>query len=440
MAARFAEHLGCRALPFKHHRPLRFGTHPNPPLATPWRSSGTTESCHEIEVRVARLPGPSSDEPNRIRDTVVFGRSIIYQEFRDKPGDFADDHHGTEIDGVACLKRHARVGRRTPAAVGGAEVGRDGQMRVISLFSGAGGMDLGFVRAGHTVVWANDHDKDCVRTYRHNIGAHIVHGDIEDIPSASIPSGDVLIGGFPCQGFSRANLRRSPDDRRNRLYLEFVRILEEKQPTYFVAENVRGLLSLDGGRVIDMILSDFAAVGYSVSYSVVNMADFGVPQTRRRVIIIGNRKGVSAKKRVTLPESTHAPNAMLDREPWVTIGEALVDIPEPATDHGLLNHVYSKYKVTNRDFTGHRRTDPMKPSPTILARGNGKGGVCALQHPQNHRRLSVRESAIVQSFPVGFEFFGAMNSMYRQVGNAVPPRFSECLAHQFSVIEASGCE
>ena len=388
---------------------------------------------------MASLLGPWSDEPSRIRDTGVFARSIICQESRNKPGDLADDHHGTELDGTGSLKRHAHVCRLRPAAAGDAEVGRDGQMRVISLFSGAGGMDLGFVRAGHSLVWANDHDKDCVRTYRHNIDARIVHGNIEDMPSSSIPSGDVLIGGFPCQGFSRANLRRSPDDRRNRLYLEFVRILEKKQPTYFVAENVRGLLSLDGGRVMDMIVNDFAAVGYSVSYSVVNMADFGVPQTRRRVIILGNRKDVSAKKRVTLPEATHAPNPMLDRKPWVTIGEALADIPEPASDHGLLNHVYSKYKVTNRDFTGHRRMDPMRPSPTILARGNGKGGVCALQHPRNHRRLSVRESAIVQSFPVDFEFFGAMNSMYRQVGNAVPPRFSECLAHQFANIEESGC-
>ena len=309
-------------------------------------------------------------------------------------------------------------------------------MRVISLFSGAGGMDLGFVNAGHTVVWANDHDADCVRTYSHNIGCDIVCGDIEDIPSSSIPTGDVLIGGFPCQGFSRANLRRSADDRRNRLYLEFVRILEEKHPPYFVAENVRGLLSIDSGRVMSMIVNDFAAVGYNVSYSVVNMADFGVPQTRRRVIILGNRRGVSDRKTISLPERTHAPEALkADHRRWVTIGEALSDIPEPDSDHQLLNHVYSQYKVTNRDFTGHRRTDPMKPSPTILARGDGGGGVCALQHPRNHRRLSVRESAIVQSFPMTFEFFGAMNSMYRQIGNAVPPRFAECLALQLAQIE-----
>ena len=309
-------------------------------------------------------------------------------------------------------------------------------MRVISLFSGAGGMDLGFVSAGHTIVWANDHDADCVRTYSHNIGCGIVHGDIEDIPTSCIPTADVLIGGFPCQGFSRANLKRSVGDRRNRLYLEFVRVLEEKRPTYFVAENVRGLLSMDSGRVMDMIVRDFAAVGYDVCYSVVNMADFGVPQTRRRVIILGNQKGIRDTKKITLPERTHTPESPNgDQRRWVTIGEALSDMPEPDSDHQLLNHVYSKYKVTNRDFTGHRRTDPMKPSPTILARGDGGGGVCALQHPRNHRRLSVRESAIIQSFPMTFEFFGTMNSMYRQIGNAVPPRFAQCLALRLSAIE-----
>ena len=117
---------------------------------------------------------------------------------------------------------------------------------------------------------------------------------------------------------------------------------------------------------------------------------------------------------------------------WVSIGEALASIHEPS-DHltDLKNHVYSKYKVTNRNFTGHRKTDPNKPSPTILARGNGKGGVCAIQHPMNHRRMSIREQAIIQTFPLNFEFFGAMNSCYRQVGNAVPVLFGEALGYQF---------
>jgi DNA (cytosine-5)-methyltransferase 1 len=303
-------------------------------------------------------------------------------------------------------------------------------MRLLSLFAGAGGMDLGFVQAGHEIVWANDNDSDAVATYRKNLGDHIVEGPIEGIATKEIPDGDVVIGGFPCQGFSRANMKRSPEDSRNRLYLELVRVIEAKQPRYFAAENVRGLLSLEGGRVMDMIVEDFRRVGYNVRYRVFNMADYGVPQTRRRVIILGNRKDLPPDQHWGFPAPTHDRRAEGDLQRWLTIQDALEGLPEPDDDHQLLNHICSQYKVTNRDFTGHRRTDPHKPSPTILARGNGGGGVCAIQHPRNHRRLSVRESALVQTFPVDFEFVGAMNSMYRQVGNAVPPRFAKQLAEQ----------
>lgn len=305
-------------------------------------------------------------------------------------------------------------------------------MNVVSLFSGAGGFDLGFLEAGHALVWANDNDTDCVETYRKNIGSHIVLQDIEEIQEHEIPESDIIIGGFPCQGFSRANLRRSPDDMRNRLYLEFIRILQGKSPSYFVAENVRGLLSLDGGRVAEMVFQDFRDVGYRVSHKVVNMADYGVPQTRRRVIILGTREDLPEDANAAFPAPTHSNKpSLFGRQRWVTVSEALKDIPEPDEPNDLKNHVCSQYKVTNRDFTGHRRTDPHKPSPTILARGDGGGGVCALQHPGNHRRLSVRESAIVQSFPLDYEFFGSLNSMYRQVGNAVPPLFARRLAKEF---------
>lgn len=313
-------------------------------------------------------------------------------------------------------------------------------MRVISLFCGAGGMDLGFQQADHDIVWANDIDGDCVATYRRNIGDHVVEGPIEDIPAASIPEGDVVIGGFPCQGFSRANLRRSKGDSRNRLYLELIRVIQEKEPLYFAAENVSGILSLDGGRVVDMIRQDFEECGYHVDVQLHNMADYGVPQKRRRVIFLGSHTSLPDAARWPHPKPTHAEApGLFGRDRWVTIGEALSGIPEPDQAHELKNHICSKYKVTNRDFTGHRRTDPDQPSPTILARGDGGGGVCALQHPRNHRRLSVRESAIVQSFPLDFEFVGSMSSMYRQVGNAVPPLFAKVLADSLSGV-AEGVE
>ena len=309
-------------------------------------------------------------------------------------------------------------------------------MRIVSLFSGAGGLDLGLIQAGHEVIWANDSDHDAVATYRRNIGDHIVEGRIEEISSSSIPDCDVVVGGFPCQGFSQANMLRFEEDERNRLYLEFLRIVTDKKPLYFLAENVRGILSLADGKAIEKIEKDFASAGYRVSKRVFNVADFGVPQNRVRVIIAGTRSDLEKAMDFHFPAPTHArPEAAkkLGINPWKTIAEALNGIPDPDDASNLLNHIYSKYKVTNRNFTGHRRTDPHKPSPTILARGNGKGGVVAIQHPKNHRRMTIREQAQVQTFPIGFEFLGAMNSCYRQVGNAVPVAFGKVLGKQLSL-------
>ena len=119
----------------------------------------------------------------------------------------------------------------------------------------------------------------------------------------------------------------------------------------------------------------------------------------------------------------------------MSIGSAIKHIPDADEANDLPNHIYSKYKITNRNFTGHRKTDADKPSPTILARGNGKGGVCAIQHPMNHRRMSIRESATIQTFPTYFEFIGKMNSCYRQVGNAVPVLFAKCLGKKLAEAE-----
>lgn len=311
-------------------------------------------------------------------------------------------------------------------------------MRIVSLFSGAGGFDLGLIQAGHTIIWANDIDQDSVDTYSKNIGTHIIQGDIADIASSDIPKSDIVIGGFPCQGFSQANLLRSTLDARNKLYMHFVRIVKDKQPKYFLAENVRGILSIGNGKVIGRIIGDFGRAGYRVQYKLFNMADYGVPQTRFRVIIAGTRKDLPRECTFRYPEPTHSKAPTLfELSPWITIKEALKGIPEPEDDSTLPNQIYSRYKVTNRSFTGHRRTDPDKPSPTLLARGDGKGGVCAIQHPKNHRRLSVCESAIIQTFPLDFAFIGKMNSCYRQVGNAVPVRFAWHLGNQLKALEGN---
>lgn len=303
-------------------------------------------------------------------------------------------------------------------------------MKIVSLFSGAGGLDLGLIRAGHEIVWANDFDADCVATYRKNLSNHIQLGDICDLPSSDIADADVVVGGFPCQGFSQANMLRFEEDARNRLYLEFRRVVREKRPLYFLAENVRGILSLAGGRAIEKIKADFAAAGYRVQVRLFNVADYGVPQMRQRVIIAGTRADLDPTFDFEFPAPTHCKPSLCAETgllPWVTISQALDGMPDPDKPHNLPNHIYSQYKVTNRNFTGHRWTDPNKPSPTILARGNGKGGVCAIQHPDNRRRMSIREQATIQTFPWDFEFVGKMNSCYRQVGNAVPVLFGEHL-------------
>lgn len=302
-------------------------------------------------------------------------------------------------------------------------------MKVISLFSGVGGMDLGFIRAGHEVVWANDIWADAVTTYRENIGNHIHHGSLADI--SPLPDAELVIGGFPCQGFSVANRGRHESDSRNELYLEFLRVVDEKRPQYFVAENVKGILSLAGGSVFARIMADFQSLGYNVTHSVLNAADYGVPQRRERVFILGTIRGASVSVRFP-PSRTHAPRATaasLGLSEWVAVGDALAVLPSPGPDSGDANHAdYSNYKLRFNGHLGHRVVDATLPAPTITARGDDRGGVVVIHHPLNERRITPREAALIQSFPREFRFFGNRTSCYRQIANAVPPVLAEHVA------------
>ncbi|MFV0246667.1 MAG: DNA cytosine methyltransferase [Mycoplasmatales bacterium] len=177
--------------------------------------------------------------------------------------------------------------------------------RIVSLFSGAGGFDLGFLNNNFEIVWANDSFIEAVETYKHNIGNHIVLGDITKIKSEEIPDDiDVVIGGFPCQGFSIANGKRHEKDERNFLYKEMLRIIKDKNPKIFVAENVKGILSLANGKVFELIKNDFKKLGYELDYKVLDASKYGVPQKRERVIIIGNK----IKCKNIFPEETHGAN------------------------------------------------------------------------------------------------------------------------------------
>jgi len=180
---------------------------------------------------------------------------------------------------------------------------------VISLFAGAGGMDLGFKQAGYDIIWSNEFDPVSASTYKNNIGDHVVVGDIQKVPNRAIPkNADVVIGGFPCQGFSIANNNRKRTgmkDERNHLYKEMLRVIRHVKPKFFIAENVKGILNIQGGHVMEeIIMPDFRKLGYEVDYKLLNAADYGVPQQRERVFIIGSRTDVNRSK--FYPKQTHA--------------------------------------------------------------------------------------------------------------------------------------
>lgn len=308
-------------------------------------------------------------------------------------------------------------------------------MRVVSLFSGAGGLDLGFKMAGHEIIWANDLYEDAVETYKHNLGDHIVCEDISKIDAEEIPECDIIIGGFPCQGFSVANMKRHETDERNALYKQLIRVIDAKKPKFFLAENVKGITNLAKGTVFQMILNDFSALGYKVSYRVLNAADYGVPQTRQRVIIIGVRNDIDFE--YIFPNPTNSKDGEDGLPKWVSVGEAMSVIPDPDLPNDLPNHDYSKYKLQFNGYLGHRALDPEKPAPTVTARGDNKGGVVILPHPNAQRRMSCRELAAVQSFPLDYEFSGNRSSVYRQIGNAVPPLLGYAVANVFNQYEGS---
>ena len=313
-------------------------------------------------------------------------------------------------------------------------------MKIISLFSGCGGMDLGFINAGFKIIWANDNFEDATKTYIKNIGNHICNEDITTIDLKKIPDADGIIGGFPCQGFSIANWGRSEGDSRNKLYLEFIRIIIGKKPKFFLAENVKGILTLAKGKVFEKIIEDFSNAGYKVVHKTLNAADYGVPQTRERVFLFGIREDIASDIHIKFPpEPTHQKdfNLFNHYKPWVSCGDALKDIPEPSEFTNIPNHKGSKFKLKFVNHIGHRKIDENRPAPTITARGDEKGGAVIIHHPNNKRRMTVRETALIQSFPIDFVFEGSITSGYRQIGNAVPPllakKVAESIKETFSV-------
>lgn len=310
--------------------------------------------------------------------------------------------------------------------------------KVISLFSGCGGLDLGFHQCGYKTLWANDFDPWAAKTFTHNFGDVMHCGDIEKIDpytDKSIPDCDLILGGFPCQDFSMIWKRPGLNGERGNLYKSFLRFVDAKKPKAFIAENVKGLLSANKSKAIETIIKDFEKIapGYVVKIQLYNFAEYGVPQFRERVLIVGIRKDTNFN--FEHPRPTHGEG----RTPFVTAGEALDNIKKSLPNNELMNPKPKTVEMLKLipeggNFTsipkGHplyvkgmishvyRRINRSEPSKTIIAAGGG--GTWGYHYPEP-RPLTNRERARLQSFPDDFTFLGSNTEVRRQIGNAVPP-------------------
>lgn len=294
-------------------------------------------------------------------------------------------------------------------------------LKTISLFSGCGGLDFGFIKAGFDVIFANDIDKDACLTYEKNISSHIKCLDICNLNTEDIPNGDILIGGFPCLGYTIANGKnRDLNSKYNSLYLQYSRVLKAKMPKVFLVENVAGIKA--GAKFKenfeDEILKSFKNCGYKVKYATLNASDFLVPQNRKRVIILGVREDLKGDINFPTPQNKK-----------LTLKDAIFDLPINF-DEKITNHTGNAHKVKINGYVGNRHLKWEKPSPTITGRGSRSGGAVIHPHPSLKRRLSVRECARIQSFPDDFIFYGSNSACYAHIGNAVAPLFAFFLANE----------
>lgn len=319
-------------------------------------------------------------------------------------------------------------------------------MDIISLFSGAGGLDLGFEKAGFHIKWANEFDKTIWDTFQSNFPNTVLDKrSIVDIESKSIPSAIGIIGGPPCQSWSEAGAGRGLKDKRGQLFFEYIRVLKDKEPLFFLAENVSGILLPRHKEAFQHILYQFNNLNYNVTYELLNAKDYGVPQDRKRVIIVGFHKKTGKTFNFPEPFKTSP-----------TLKDAIWDLKDSAIQAKQFNKTNGDLKITNHEYMNggfstiymsrNRVRSWEEQSFTIQA-----GGRHAPIHPQApkmkfieqdkrifvpgkehlYRRLSVRECARIQTFPDNFEFkYSNIADGYKMIGNAVPVKFAEVLANE----------
>lgn len=311
--------------------------------------------------------------------------------------------------------------------------------KVVSIFSGCGGLDLGFHMEGYETIWANDFAEWACRSFAGYFGSVICCKDIAEIDpftDKSIPACDLILGGFPCQDFSIIWKQPGLNGTRGGLFRHFAEFVDAKKPKAFVAENVKGLLTANEGRAADTIIKDFESIapGYIVKPHLYNFAEYGVPQFRERVLLVGIR--IDTGFNFTHPSPSHGPNGAY---PYVTSGGALAGVEEVPANNEMINikektREMLKLIPEGGNFTDIPKDHPLyvkgmishvyrrlkldEPAKTIIAAGGG--GTWGYHYPEP-RPLTNRERARLQSFPDDFIFEGSIAEVRRQIGNAVPP-------------------
>lgn len=320
-------------------------------------------------------------------------------------------------------------------------------MNVISLFSGCGGLDLGFERAGFGIPVANEFDKSIWETYeRNHKNTFLIKEDIRNITRDSVDKYlnvpvDGIIGGPPCQSWSEAGRSRGIRDARGQLFFDYIRIINEFQPKFFLAENVRGMLANKHSDAVSRILELFDEIGYDVGLYSANAYDYGVPQDRKRVFYIGFRKDLGVD--FSFPEKLDTRPSLRDAI-WDLRDTAVASDNNRHNRDAVNNHEYFTGSYSSRFMSRNRVRSWDEPGFTVQASGRQ----CQL-HPQAakmirldkdlygfapgsehlYRRLTVREVARLQGFPDSFEFiYKNVNDGYKMVGNAVPVEFAHVIA------------
>ncbi len=318
-------------------------------------------------------------------------------------------------------------------------------MKLVSLFTGAGGLDLGFEEAGFEVIWANEFDQSIWETFEHNFPhTKLDRRSIVEIESTEMPQADGIIGGPPCQSWSEAGAGRGINDKRGQLFHDYIRILKNKKPKFFLAENVSGILHPKHSVAFTNIIKEFEDAGYEVSQKLLNANDYDVPQDRFRVIIVGYRKNLN--KRFHFPEPQKNKRVLKDAIWDLRKAKPAKEGNKTNGKNGLwkANHEYMNGAFSSIYMSRNRVRAWDEPSFTIQA-----GGRHAPIHPQapkmkfieqnkrvfvpgkekKYRRLSVRECARVQTFPDDFIFkYENIADGYKMIGNAVPVNFAKHIA------------